>query len=160
MKRKALKSGTIGFLLGCFTCLLFSVAVSLRMGTGDFYFVLPALAEHYPNELSAALIQMAVFCWFGTACGIAYLFSVYPGFSPAKQGTGYLASLTLGMIPLACAGQWKDHIFVGVFSYIAIVAAVSLVFFLVGMIKLKSDVDEIRQAMGIKKETQKQGGSR
>ncbi len=45
MIKKALKFGTVGFLIGCFAYLLFSIVVSLRMDTGDFYFALPALIQ-------------------------------------------------------------------------------------------------------------------
>ncbi len=152
MKKKILKFGTVGFLLGCFAYLLFSIFVSLRMNTGDFYFTLPALENNYCNELFAFIVQVATFTWFGTACGIAYLFIENVELEPAKQGMYYLLSLTVGMLPLAWAGQWFEHIFIGIFSYIIIIAIVSLLLFLVGLVKLKCDINEIKQAMGIGKE--------
>ena len=152
MKKKALRFGAVGFLLGCFAYLLFSIMVSLRMNTGDFYFVLPALANNYGNELFAAIVQIAIFTWFGIACGIAYLFSENVELEPVKQGAGYLVSLTVGMLPLAWTGQWYKHIFIGIFSYIIIVAVVSILLFIIGLVKLKCDVDEIKQAIGIGKE--------
>ncbi len=150
MKKEFLKSAVTGFLLGCFACLLFSVALSLRMGTGNFYFVLPALADIYHKELTAALIQMTAFCWFGTACGIAYRFSENRELPPAKQGAGYLVSLTVGLVPAAVTGQWFKHIFIGIFSYCIIIAVASLLIFAVGLVKLNRDVEKIRQAIGIK----------
>ena len=75
MIKKALKFGTVGFLIGCFAYLLFSIVVSLRMDTGDFYFALPALINNYNNELFAVIAQIATFTWLGLACGIAYLFA-------------------------------------------------------------------------------------
>lgn len=152
MRKKALKFGTVGFLLGCFAYLFFSIIVSLCMNTGDFYFALPALINNYSNELFAAIAQIATFSWFGAFCGIAYLFIENVELDPAKQGVGYLISLTVGMLPLVWTGQWYKHIFIGVFSYMIIVAIVSLLFFVVGLMKLKSDVNEIKQAIGIGKE--------
>lgn len=152
MKKKALKFGTVGFLLGCVAYLLFSIVVSLRMNTGDFYFALPALTNNYRNELYATIGQIATFTWLGIACGIAYLFIENAEFEPVKQGAGYLVSLTVGMLPLAWTGQWFEHIFIGIFSYIIIVAVVSLLLFVIGLVKLKCDVDEIKQVIGIGKE--------
>lgn len=63
MIKKALKFGTVGFLIGCFAYLLFSIVVSLRMDTGDFYFALPALIHNYNNELFAVIAQIATFTW-------------------------------------------------------------------------------------------------
>ena len=97
MIKKALKFGTVGFLIGCFAYLLFSIVVSLRMDTGDFYFALPALINNYNNELFAVIAQIATFTWLGLACGIAYLFCENVEFDPVKQVVGYLISLTVGM---------------------------------------------------------------
>lgn len=152
MKKKALKFGTVGFLLGCFAYLLFSIVVSLRMNTGDFYFTLPALANKYSNEMFATIAQIATFTWLGLACGIAYLFSENVELEPAKQAVGYLVSLTVGMLPLAWIGQWFKHVFIGIFSYIIIITIVSLLLFMIGLVKLKCDVDEIRQAIGVGEE--------
>ena len=63
-----------------------------------------------------------------------------------------MVSLTVGMLPLAWTGQWYKNIFIGIFSYIIIVAVVSLLLFVIGLVKLKCDVDEIKQAIGIDKE--------
>lgn len=152
MKKKALKFGAVGFLLGCFAYLLFAIIVSLRMNTGDFYFALPALINNFSNELFATIMQIVTFSWFGIACGIAYLFIENVELKPVSQGVGYLVSLTVGMLPLALTGQWYKHLFIGVFSYIIIVAIVSLFLFLIVLVKLKCDVDEIKQAIGIGKE--------
>ena len=152
MKKKALKFGTVGFLLGCFAYLLFSIVISLRMNTGDFYFALPALTNNYNNELFATIAQISTFTWLGLACGIAYLFSENVELEPLKQAVGYLVSLTVGILPLAWVGQWFEHIFIGIFSYIIIVAIVSLLLFVIGLVKLKCDVIEIKQAIGIGKE--------
>lgn len=149
MKKKALGFGTVGFLLGCFAYLLFTIIVSLRMNTGDFYFALPALTNNFSNELLATIMQIVTFSWFGMACGMAYLFIENVDLKQVTQGIGYLVSLTVGMLPLALTGQWYKHLFIGVFSYIIIVTIVSLLLFLIGLVKLKCDIDEIKQAIGV-----------
>ena len=118
----------------------------------DFYFALPALIHNYNNELFAVIAQIATFTWLGLACGIAYLFCENVEFDPVKQVVGYLISLTVGMLPLAWTGQWFEHVFIGIFSYVFIVAVISLFIFLIGLVKLKCDVNEIKQALGIGKE--------
>lgn len=155
MNKKALKFGAAGFLLGCFVYLLFAVIVSLRMNTGEFYFSLPALTDSFGNELSAVIIQIVTFSWLGTACGIAYLFIENAEWKPITQGTGYLVSLTVGMLPLAWAGQWYKHPFIGLFSYLIIIAAISLLFYLIELAKLKLDVWAIKRAIGIGREVKK-----
>lgn len=154
MKTTILRHAGMGFLLGCFANLLFSVVVSLRMNTGDFYFALPALTNDYASELTAALVQITTFVWLGAACGIAYLFAENVDLEPAKQGIGYFASLTTGVLPLVWVGRWYEHFFIGLFSYIIVVAAISLLIFVIVLAKLKRDVDEIKRTIGIRKGTQ------
>ena len=152
MKKKALKFGATGFLLGCFAYLLFSIAVSLRMNTGDFYFALPALTNDYSSELFATLVQIITFSWLGIACGIAYLIVENVDLEPTKQGIGYLVSLTVGILPLVWVGHWHEHLFIGIFSYFIIVAAISILIFIIGLIKLRLDVNEIKRTIGIRKD--------
>ena len=78
------------------------------------------------------------------------MFSENVELGPIKQGAGYLVSLTMGILPLAWTGQWFKHIFIGIFSYLIIVAVISLLLFVIGFVKC--DVNEIRQAIGIGEE--------
>lgn len=142
----------MGLLLGCFGYLLFSILVSLRLNTGAFYFALPALAKECGNEFFAALLQIFLFAWLGTACGIAFQFSENTELEPAKQGVGYLASLTVGILPLGWAGHWWEHVFIGAFSYVIIISVISLFCFFVTLAKTNRDVKEIKRAIGLHKE--------
>lgn len=127
MKKKAIKFGTVGFLIGCFVYLLFSIVVSLLMNTGDFYFALPALINNYNNELFAVIAQIVTFTWFGLACGIAYLFCEDVDLT-SKTSSRLFNFINCWVLPLAWTGQWFEHIFIGIFSYIIIVAVVSASF--------------------------------
>ncbi len=69
------------------------------------------------------------------SCGIAYLLIESTELEPAKQGIGYLAALTVGMLPLAWVGEWLRHPLVGVFSYLILAAVVSLCFFVAEFVK-------------------------
>ena len=120
--------------------LFFQFLLSLRLNTGDFYLVLPALAEDYKSELFATMIQIFVFCWFGGFCGIAYFFSECVEWSFQKQVIGYIFSLTTGMVPLAFVGHWFEHLAIGLFSYLLILLAITFILFVISWFKLKSDV--------------------
>jgi len=152
MKRKAWKYGAVGFLLGCFAYLLFAVARSLRMGTGEFCSALPVLTEGYSSELSAVTAQIAGFACFGAACGIAWLIGRSVQLTPGRQAAGYLGTLTAGILPLAWAGRWFEHVFYGLVNYLMTIAAVSLLLFVVELLNLRRDVGQIRQEIQNRKE--------
>ena len=151
MKGKILKYSMEGLLCGSFVYLVFSILLSLRLNTGDFYLVLPALAEDYKSELFATMIQIFVFCWFGGFCGIAYFFSECVEWSFQKQVIGYIFSLTTGMVPLAFVGHWFEHLAIGLFSYLLILLAITFILFVISWFKLKSDVNKIKKEIGIRK---------
>ena len=72
--------------------------------------------------------------------------------SPQKQSAGYLLTLTIGVVPTAVVGRWFEHLFIGFFSYLIILTGISVVLLIIGWIKLKCDVLQIKQAIALEKE--------
>jgi len=56
------------------------------------------------------------------------------------------------LIPTAFVGRWFEHLFIGFFSYLIILTGISVVLFIIGWIKLKRDVLQIKQAIALEKE--------
>lgn len=73
MKKTIFKCGVNGMLWGSFACLLFSILLSLRLNTGEFCFVLPALAADYGNGMTAGILQILAFLWLGGCAGLRML---------------------------------------------------------------------------------------
>lgn len=152
MKLKIIKYAVLGLLCGCFADVIFSLFVSLRMNTGKFYLVLPALVNDYANELNATIIQIVMFCWLGMAAGAAYWFSENVELPIWKQICGYVVTLTLGMIPAAFVGHWFTHPFIGIFSYIVILLCITFVLFIIGWFNLNNEIKKIKNAIVLQKE--------
>lgn len=151
MKDKLLKYAAQGVFCGSFAYLIFSVLLSLRLNTGDFYLVLPALVGDYESELFATIIQIFTLCWLGVFCGIAYYFSECVEYSFQKQAVWYVLSLTVGLIPLAFVGHWFEHLFIGLFSYLLILFGITLILYFISWVRLRSDVNKIKMVIGIEK---------
>lgn len=69
--RKAIKYGLLGLLCGSLAYLVFSILLSWKLGTGEFYFTIPALVNEYGNELLSGSLQILTFLWLGMASGVA-----------------------------------------------------------------------------------------
>ncbi|MCU7652165.1 DUF3021 domain-containing protein [Acutalibacter sp. LFL-21] len=149
---KAIKYGLLGLLCGSLAYLVFSILLSWKLGTGEFYFTIPALVNEYGNELLSASLQISTFLWLGMASGVAFSMIENMDWSPQKQSAGYLLTLTIGLIPTAFVGRWFEHLFIGFFSYLIILTGISVVLFIIGWIKLKRDVIQIKQAIALEKE--------
>lgn len=150
--RKAIKYGLLGLLCGSLAYLVFSILLSWKLGTGEFYFTIPALVNEYGNELLSGSLQILTFLWLGMASGVAFSMTENMDWSPQKQSAGYLLTLTIGVVPTAVVGRWFEHLFIGFFSYLIILTGISVVLFIIGCIKLKYDVLQIKQAIALEKE--------
>ena len=104
---KAIKYGLLGLLCGSLAYLVFSIFLSWKLGTGEFYFTLPALVNEYGNELLSASLQIFTFLWLGMASGVAFSMTENTDWSPQKQSAGYLLTLTIGLIPTAFNNSYR-----------------------------------------------------
>lgn len=152
MKKTILKCGVNGMLWGSFACLLFSILLSLRLNTGEFCFVLPALAADCGNEMTAGLLQILAFLWLGGMCGVAYAIGNSTDLALGRQAAGYLCALTAGLLPVLFLGHWHEHVFVSIFSYLIFLASISALLYLIGWINLRNDIVKIRKAIQANKE--------
>src|SRR5699024_5071239 len=142
----------LGLLCGSLAYLVFSILLSWKLGTGEFYFTIPALVNEYGNELLSGSLQILTFLWLGMASGVAFSMTENMDWSPQKQSAGYLLTLTIGLIPTAFVGRWFEHFFIGLFSYLLILTGISLVLFIICWINQKRDVIQIKQAIALEKE--------
>ena len=92
---KAIKYGLLGLLCGSLAYLVFSILLSWKLGTGEFYFTIPALVNEYENKLLSASLQIFTFLWLGMASGVAFAVTENTEWSPQKQSAGYLLTLTI-----------------------------------------------------------------
>ena len=91
---KAIKYGLLGLLCGSLAYLVFSILLSWKLGTGEFYFTIPALVNEYGNELLSGSLQILTFLWLGMASGVAFSMTENTDWPPQKQSAGYLLTLT------------------------------------------------------------------
>ena len=105
---KAIKYGLLGLLCGSLAYLVFSILLSWKLGTGEFYFTIPALVNEYGNELLSGSLQILTFLWLGMASGVAFSMTENMDWSPQKQSAGYLLTLTIGLIPTAFVVLWSS----------------------------------------------------
>lgn len=151
LKNRILKHSIIGLLCGSFAYLVFATILSLRLNTGKFYFVLPALANNFGSEMFSVLLQIGAFLWLGIFCGIAYEISNNVEYLFKKQAIGYFLALSIGLLPVAFLGHWCEHIFIGIFSYLLLMMGISLILFIISWLRLKSDVTKIKKAIELKR---------
>ena len=146
---KIIKCVIKGILWGCLFHAIFSIILSLRINTGEFYAVLPALIEDYKNELCATIVQISSFAWLASFLEIANYLSQILILQQKWQMLVYIILLTLGQLPLAVMYHWNQKIILGIFSYIIISSISTCVLYFADWKRLKDDIDEIRREVGI-----------
>lgn len=152
MQHRTIKYGFLGLLSGSFIYLVFTVFLSLKIGTGDVYLVLPALGKEYGNELLSLIVQIGSFLWLGMACGVAFSIIENMVWTMRQQALGYFIALTIGLLPIALIGKWFKHPMIGIFSYILMLTVISMVLFFITWMKLKRDIVQIKKAVRLQQE--------
>ena len=144
MNMKIMKCAIKGILWGFILHTIFSLILSLRINTGEFYTVLPALVKDYKNELCATIIQICAFAWLAFFVEIANYLSKRLILREKWQMLGYIILLTLGQLPMAIIYHWNERIILGIFSYIIISSIITGILYVADWKRLKEDIDEIR----------------
>ena len=147
MKMENIRCIIKGMVFGTFIYIVFAILISLRMNTGEFYPVIPAIAKEYKNELIATIIHIGMFCWLSVFAGYANRTARKHELPKGKQILEYVIFLSIAQIPMAAIYHWENNFFVGICNYLLISLLISLILYLVELGKLKKDINEIRKAI-------------
>lgn len=120
MKKEMVLRGGIGFLAGVTIGQLIPIVSSFLYGDGNYYPVVPALAESCGTELSAVLLQFVVCGIMGVCFGAGSLIWEVEGWSILKQTILHLLLSSAVMFPSAYLMQWMERSVKGVAVYLGV----------------------------------------
>lgn len=147
MKKKLLFRCLLGAPLGLAISHLITVAISLCVGDGSFYPVVPELAAACGSELNAVVAQTAFSLLYGAAWGGASVIWEVPGWSLLRMTVTHLAVCSVFTFPIAYAMRWMPHGVMGVLGYFAIFFAIYLAIWLAQYFSTKKKVKEMNRKL-------------
>ncbi len=137
MKHKVLRACLVGALIGLFIAVWITIVISLLVGDGRYYAVVPSLAGACGSETLAVLLQTVCALLYGAAWGGASNIWQREDWSLLRQTATHLAVCSAATLPIAYLLHWMEHSLRGVLLYFAIFFGIYLMIWLIqyGIVK-------------------------
>jgi hypothetical protein len=127
MKRQILLRSLLGAPLGLAISTAMAIIVSLIIGDGKFYAVVPDLVADCGNEVNAIILQSICSLLYGSAWGGASVIWEKENWSLLRQSASHLIIVSLATFPVAYFTRWMPHSLSGILLYFGIFFAIYFV---------------------------------
>lgn len=120
MRKEILKRSLLGAPLGIAIGVIIMIIISLTVGDGRYYAVVPELVNDMGSEINAVILQTVLSLVYGAAWAGASVVWDAEGWSLLKMTLVHLAIASIATFPIAYFARWMPHTLGGVLLYIGI----------------------------------------
>ena len=124
MKKELIKRCLMGAPLGLAISTVITIAISLTVGDGRYYAVVPQFVSDMGSEMSAVLLQAVLSMVYGAAWAGASVVWDAEHWSLLKMTLVHLAVTSVATFPIAYFAYWMPHNAAGILIYIGIFVAI------------------------------------
>ena len=143
MRKKIVKRCLLGAPIGFAFSMAITIIISLIAGDGNYYPVVPALAEMCGNEMNAVLLQAICSMLYGAMYSGATVIWETENWSILRQTVTHLLICSIGTLPIAYFMHWMEHSVVGVSIYFGIFLGMYLIIWLSQYSAMKKRIQEL-----------------
>lgn len=143
MKKKMLFRCLIGAALGLALSTLITVVISLLVGDGNYYPVVPDLISDCGGELNAVLLQTVFSLLYGAAWAGASAIWEKENWSLFRQTFTHFLICSAATFPIAYFMYWMSHTFFGILSYFGIFFGIYLFIWIVQYHLIKKSLKQV-----------------
>ena len=152
MKKKVFLLCGAGALFGVALSTIIAILISLTVGDGHFYAVVPELIADCGGELNAVMLQTALSMLYGAAWAGAALIWRRDGWSLARQTATHLLVCSAATFPIAWACRWMRHDAAGAAQYFGVFFAIYALVWLGQYLGIRRRLREVNRALGARRE--------
>ena len=153
MLKKVLLRCLYGAPLGLAIGTVITIIISLVVGDGTFYAVVPQLITDCGSEINAVVFQSVLCLIYGAAWAGASVIWEVERWSILKQTVTHLIICSAATFPIAYFTYWMPHHGRGILLYFGIFAAVYVVIWLSQYSAMKKKVEQINKRLNQKTES-------
>lgn len=147
MKKKIMLTCLVGALGGHFISSSLAIIISLLVGDGQFYPVVPELSLKCGSEVNAVVIQFVCSCLYGAVwAGASFLWKI-ERWSLLRQTVTHFLLCTTATFPVAYFMHWMEHSVKGILSYYAIFLAIYWGIWTVGYGRIKREINRMNEKL-------------
>ncbi len=152
MLKKVLLRCLFGAPIGLAIGTIITIIISLVLGDGAYYAVVPELIQDCGSEINAVVFQSVLSLVYGAAWAGASLVWEVERWSILRQTVTHLIICSAATFPIAYFARWMPHNAHGILLYFGIFAAVYIVIWLTQYSAMKKKVDQLNQKLNQKAE--------
>ncbi len=141
--KRALIGAPIGFALSTFI----TVIISVIIGDGEFYPVVPAMAVEFGSEINAVVAQMLFSFLYGGAFAGASVIWEADSWSLLRKTVTHLIIVSVCTFPVAYFCHWMGHDIVSIISYFAIFFMIYLSIWISQYIAIKKNLQVMNEKL-------------
>lgn len=147
MKKKIIYDAASGFPMGIAVGFLFSLIVSVLIGDGSFYPVMPELAVKTGSELNAVILQTVLCGALGSVFKGASIVWELESWSLLKQTGVYFAIGCAAMAAAAYTAGWMHSSILGALFFITAFCVIFVLIWIVQYFLWKRKVEQINERL-------------
>ena len=147
MKKRLALRCLVGAPLGLAISTMITILISLTVGDGNFYPVVPELIKDCGSEMNAVLLQTVCSLLYGAAWAGASLVCEMEGWSLLKQSVSHLVICSLSTFPIAYFMRWMDHSISGMFLYFGVFLGIYALIWFWQYGAMKKKVERMNEVM-------------
>lgn len=120
MRKEILKRCLFGAPIGLAIGTIITIIISLTVGDGKFYAVVPSLITDMGSEINAVIFQTVLSMLYGAAWAGASVVWDAEGWSLLKMTLVHLGVTSVATFPVAYFARWMPNTLAGILIYIGI----------------------------------------
>ncbi len=148
MKKNIVVRSLVGALIGLAISTVITIVISLSIGDGKYYAVVPELAADFGSEINAVLVQAVFSMLYGAAFGGASVIWD-TDWSLTKMTVTHLVICSAATFPTAWFMRWMDHSLTGALKYFGLFILIYAVIWISMYLSIKKRINEINEKVHV-----------
>lgn len=145
MKKNFVIKCLIGASLGLTISTVIAIVISIAVGDGGFYAVVPELIDDCGTEINAVILQTVCSMLYGAAWAGAATIWRKEEWSLLRQTVTHLAICSAATFPVAWLMRWMEHSVLGALSYFGIFLFIYIVIWISQYSAIKKRIQQINE---------------
>ncbi len=147
MFKEVLRRIGVGAVFGVTLSQLIAIIISLCIADGNFYAVVPSLAERMNSEIGAAIVQTVCSILYGGMFGGMSIVWELDNWSILKQTIVHFSVVFVVTMPIAYITEWMQHSILGAIIYFVIFAFSYVFIWFSQYMTMKKHLDDVNEKM-------------
>lgn len=145
MKKELIKRCLFGAPLGLAISTVITIVISLTVGDGRYYAVVPALVNDMGSEINAVIVQAVLSMVYGAAWAGASIVWDADQWSVLKMTLVHLIVTSCATFPIAYLARWMPHNLAGILLYFGIFIGIYLIIWVSQYSAMKKRIQEMNE---------------